>query len=347
MSYLAYTPFSDISLENEFFDSLRDDYDGFDAWFKRKATESAYVLQDGDSILGFLYLKVEDGPVTDVMPPLPERKYLKMGTLKVVPHGTRLGERLIKKALDNAVTAGADAAYVTVFPKHAALTTLLEKYGFKLQASKGDELVLVKDLRSTEGDLLSRYPIVVPQDDRVFMLAIYPEYHTRLFPDSKLITEGPDIIQDVSHTNSIHKVYLTAMRGVEGLQRGDTLLIYRTSDGLGPAHYRSVVTSICVVEEARSISSFSSEAEFIRYASPYSVFTDSELKEFWRHKRYPTIVRFTYNIALKKRITRKQMLDAGLIDSEEYAGFVSLDSAALVYVIEAGEVDANLVVALA
>jgi len=43
------------------------------------------------------------------------------------------------------------------------------------------------------------------------------------------VTESPDIVKDVSHTNSIHKIYLTKMQGTEQLKRGDLLVIYRTS----------------------------------------------------------------------------------------------------------------------
>ena len=35
------------------------------------------------------------------------------------------------------------------------------------------------------------------------------------------------------------------------MNRGDLIVIYRTSDKLGPADYRSVVTSVCVVEEVK------------------------------------------------------------------------------------------------
>ncbi|MCZ2221993.1 hypothetical protein NUW87_11590, partial [Corynebacterium pilbarense] len=51
--------------------------------------------------------------------------------------------------------------------------------------------------------------------------------------DSILKNEDPVLlIKDTSHTNSIHKIYLTAMEGTDRLKTGDTLVIYRTaSDG--------------------------------------------------------------------------------------------------------------------
>ena len=56
-----------------------------------------------------------------------------------------------------------------------------------------------------------------------------------------------DLIQDVSETNSIYKIYICWMRGVKELKKGDKLIIYRTNDYKGSAAYRSVCTSVCTV----------------------------------------------------------------------------------------------------
>lgn len=75
-----------------------------------------------------------------------------------------------------------------------------------------------------------------------YVLSIVPEYHTQLFPDSILKNEQKyDLIQDVSETNSIYKIYLCWMKGTRYLKTGDKLVIYRTSDFQGPAKYRMFV----------------------------------------------------------------------------------------------------------
>lgn len=346
LGILTYRQFSEFRLDDPFFDSLREDYPGFDAWFSSKIQEHAYANETETGLQGFLYVKLEAGPVTDVVPPLGNSRHLKIGTLKVVAHGTRLGELLVKKALDHAISDGADDVYVTVFPKHEGTVRLLERYGFEAVGSKGGERVLVKDLTKARAEPAASFPLLPAGADRVFLLGIYPKWHTRLFPDSKLHTEGPDIVKDISHSNSIHKVYLTSMRGVPDLVPGDILLIYRTSDDLGPAHYRSVVTSICVVEELKNIESFSSEEAFLAYTLPLSVFEEEELRGFWKNKSYPHIIRFTYNAALKKRITRQVLIDEGLIDPAAYAGFMRLDLDALRKIMDLGEVDESLAVGL-
>lgn len=151
-------------------------------------------------------------------------------------------------------------------------------------------------------------------------------------------------MKDVSHTNSIHKVYLAGMKGIEQLRRGDLLLIYRTGDGKGPAHYRAVATSICTVEEVRDIGSFANVDELLEYCAPYSVFTEQELRGFWTNRKYPTLIRFTYNAALKKRLTRADLIDHNVIDANAYAGFATLTDAGFKVVVERGGIHASLVV---
>jgi GNAT superfamily N-acetyltransferase len=348
MSDLSYIPISSVPVSDGFFDTLRADYPGFDDWLRRKSEDSAYVARRDDGGLdGFLYLKREDGPVTDVQPALWPAKRLKVGTLKVNPHGTRLGERLIKKVFDHAIEYDVDEIYVTVFPKHAKLIELFARYGFVRVAEKtgatGTEDVMARSLRQLSGDVTRDYPLI-NKAGRKFLLSLYPQWHTRLLPDSKLHGEAPDAVQDVSHANSIHKVYLAGMKGLDQLRRGDLLLIYRTGDGKGPAHYRAVATSICSVEEVRDIGSFANVNELLDFCAPYSVFTEQELRGFWTNRKYPTLIKFTYNAALKKRLTRADLIDNGVIDANAYAGFATLTDAGFKVVVERGGINANLVV---
>ncbi|GEQ33345.1 hypothetical protein B795N_12270 [Marinilactibacillus psychrotolerans] len=50
--------FSNIDLKDEFFDSLKDDYPGFENWFEKKQTRGAeaFVIYYEKKISGFLYL---------------------------------------------------------------------------------------------------------------------------------------------------------------------------------------------------------------------------------------------------------------------------------------------------
>lgn len=314
MKNLTYEAFADIDLADPFFDSLRADYKEFPEWFEKKARAGAkaYVIRRA-GVQGFMYLKSEDGPISDCTPALPVGKYLKVGTLKINGHGTRLGQRFIKKIFDHALHERVDGTYVTAFPGQERLLELLRTYGFRDFGMKsgpnGEELVLLKDFSCWHGDVLLDYPRIDTSGVRGYLLAIYPEYHTRFLPDSKLNNESFDIVADVSHANSIHKIYLSGVAGTMRLRRGDLLVMYRTSDGKGPAYYRSVATSIGVVEEVRSIGSFATPAQFIKYVRPYSVYTTEQLSDRYATKKRHVIIKFTYNVALVKRIIRGRLLD--------------------------------------
>jgi hypothetical protein len=105
---LRLAKFRDLSLADPFFDSLKRGYRTFESWFSSKKDEDVYVVDDGRHLSGMIYLKREDGAVRDVTPPLPAAKWLKVGTLKIDGKGTKLGERVLKKIFDAAISEGCE-----------------------------------------------------------------------------------------------------------------------------------------------------------------------------------------------------------------------------------------------
>ncbi|STP13098.1 Uncharacterised protein [Helicobacter mustelae] len=77
MANIEYKLFGDINLQDTFFDSLRQDYQGFNDWYEKKASqgEKAYILYEKDELVCFLYLK-EENPIdnTGITPPLDSTK---------------------------------------------------------------------------------------------------------------------------------------------------------------------------------------------------------------------------------------------------------------------------------
>ena len=347
---LTYKPFKGIDLNNEFFDSLKEDYEEFPVWFQKKANagERAYIfVQNG--IQGFLYVKEENGPITDIDPPLPDGRHIKVGTMKLKAHGTRLGQRFVKKIFDHALAINADDAYVTCFAKHALLLKILKTYGFKEYATKvtknGEEIVLVKDFGVVVGDVLMDYPKVDLKDKALNLLAIYPEFHTKFLPDSKLNNESIDIVRDVSHANSIHKIYISGIAATNKLKPGDVLLLYRTTDKPGLAKYRSVATSVGVVEETKRIRDFKSKTEFLKYVKPYSVFTEEELTERFENKKHHVAIKFTYNIALPKRVIRDLLLtEVGLPGSPRRWDFLKVIPSQFRKIMELGQINESYII---
>ncbi|MEI9412921.1 N-acetyltransferase [Mesorhizobium salmacidum] len=344
---LRLTRFRDVSLDDPFFDSLKAGYNGFSNWFAGKANEPLYIVADGHKISGMIYLKREDGPVTDVAPPLPDRAWLKVGTLKIEPAGTKLGERAIKKIVDTALVTGADGIYVTVFEVHQDLITLFERYGFVHAGTKttdnGVEQVYLRSLTEHDDDPLKRYPFIRAAGQKFWLLAIYPEYHTRLLPDSILNNEPQDIIEDVSHTNTIHKVYISGL-ALQRMRPGDPVIFYRTSDRAGQARYRSVVTSVCVVEEVRRKSDFRGIDAYLAYTRPRSVFSEAELREKYVTSDRMGVAKLTYNAAFTRRVIRQTLLDEGILTERQRPDLVELPRADFDRLLELGEVNAGIVV---
>ena len=314
--------FRDIELKETFFDSLRQSYQSFDEWFQKKkdAGEEAYVYRNPDNglILDFLYLKPETEALNEITPPLPIKKRLKIGTFKVTSRKTRSGEYFLKRALDRAIAEDVEECYVTIFPTDdlRLLISRFEAFGFKCVAQKEHsdgrkENVYVRNMRQAEKDVLKQYPFVRLAESRKWLLSIYPEYHTKLFPDSILKTEDPyEVLQDVSETNSIHKIYVCCMHDVWNMQQGDSVVIYRTKDGQGSAAYRSVATSICVVEEIKTSDDFACFEDFFKYANTYSIFDEDQLRMWYNQGRRMTAVKMTYNVAFKKKVINKTLIES-------------------------------------
>lgn len=341
--------FRDIDINETFFDSLRLSYKRFNKWFNEKSEtgESAYVFRDPEkgTILDFMYIKEENEIVKDVVPHLPFRKHLKVGTFKIEPRHTRRGERFMKKIMDYAIAKKMDDIYVTIFPteKLQRLIDFFTQYGFEEKAKKIHkdgriENVYVKDLHTFHNDVLKDYPFVNLADNKKWLLSIYPDYHTKLFPDSILKNENPyDLLQDVSETNSIHKIYICWMKDVQQMKTGDVVVIYRTSDGLGSAAYRSVASSVCVIEEIKTCQDFDNVDNFLEYSNKYSVFNERDLRNWYRYKNNLKVIKMTYNVAFRKKIIRKELIEKAHMDISKYWGVYSLTNEQFYKIIELGE----------
>lgn len=340
--------FANINLRDSFFDSLRDNYSEFDQWFERKATsgEEAYVFHSEDGkVTDFLYLKIESGEVDDVTPVLPAKKHLKVGTFKLLSRRTRRGERFMKKVMDRAIAENVDDIYVTIFPSKELyyLIKAFLSFGFVHVADKdhgdgGKEWVLVKDMRNLTGDVVKDYPFVRVGGTEKRLLSIHPNYHTKLFPDSILTNESYDIVQDVTPTNGIFKIYICWMKDAATLKRGDNVVIYRMGDGLGPAYYRAVATSICTVIEVKQYDDFDSLSSFLKYTQ-YSVFSEPERAKWYQYKSSFIVIKMLYNVAFTKRVIRKDLLEQVGISSEAYWGFCPLSDNQYNKIIELGGAD--------
>ena len=258
----------------------------------------------------------------------------------------------MKRILDVAIINDIPEVYVTIFDDTEELQHLcsfFEQYGFSEVGRKShpngrSESVLVRDMSVHMGDIVQDYPLVDRAQGNKYLLAIKPDYHTKLFPDSILKTEHYDILQDVSPTNSINKIYICWMQGVDQLKYGDKLIIYRTTDYQGPAKYRSVATSLCTVSEVKTISDFSSIDEFVHYTNRYSIFNETELRRWYRLKPDFVVFKVVYNLAFRKKVIRKELIEqAGLI-ADDYWGFMPLSETQFNDILTLGNADGRYII---
>lgn len=304
--------FGKIDLNDTFFDSLKEDYVGFDKWFIKKYDEEAYITINSNNgmLLSFLYLKVEDENenYSNINPLFLPKRRLKIGTFKVISNGFRLGERFVKIIFDNALKNHVQEIYVTIYdkrPEQRRLIDLLEQWGFVLWGTKGEgELVYVRDFspKFDIENLKACFPYI-SKGKNAYIVPIYPEYHTELLPDSILNTESPEeFIEDFPHRNCINKVYVSrAMEPYPSV--GDILVFYRTG-----GYYKSVVTTVGEVLEVKT--DFQDENDFILYCRKKSVYPEQALREMWRYStRKPFVVNFLYAYSFPHRINMKELID--------------------------------------
>jgi len=345
--------FGDTDIGSSFFDSFRADYGegAFDAWFNKKADETAYVCYEAELLEAFLYLKLEgpDENYSDIAPRFSPKRRLKIGTFKVELNGFKLGERFLKIVFDNALRQRVDEVYVTIFPRsleQLRLIRLLEDFGFVRHGAKanpfGAEDVYTRDMTPSVSlqDPKQTFPYA-SRSSRPFLVPIYPEYHTTLLPDSILKTESPaDFVEQEPHRNAIRKVYVSRSINRD-LHRGDIIVFYRTG-----GYHRAVVTTLGIVEDCHT--EIKSEDEFLQLCRKRSVFSDDELRAHWRYSRnsVPFIVDFLYAYSFPRRPNMKELIDNDVIHDVQSAprGFERITQDQLETILSLSRSDTSIVV---
>ncbi len=298
--------FGEVDLSDSFFDSFRKDYNEFDKWFKSKFDKICYVCYSDNALTAFLYIKVEDENenYTEITPTFDKKKRLKIGTLKVISNGYKIGERFLKIVFDNAIQYKVDEIYVTIFdkrPEQGDLIEMLKQWGFVEHGIKttknGDELVFTRPFGKKIPINIQKPKLTFPffsRNTKKYIIKIEPQYHTELFPDSINTKEDKtQYTENEPHRNRIGKVYISHSRD-RYLKAGDIIIVYRMGETL-PKKYSSTVTSICIVENV--INNFKDFEDFYNVCKRRTLIKkDDLLKNWWNKKpKYrPFVIRFLY-----------------------------------------------------
>jgi len=343
--------FGNINVSDSFFDSFRIDYPGFDSWFRKKSDEIAYICNYKNSLIGFLYLKIErsDEKYGDINPLFQKKKRLKIGTFKVALNGYRVGERFLKIAFDNALVNKVDEIYLTIFentPEQLRLIELLEEWGFYFYgiktSSAGEEKVYCRQfsIKADREKPKLTFPYMSASAN-IFFVPIWPGYHTELLPDSILNTESPEEYKDNEpHRNALSKVYISHSYE-RNLVPGDIILFYRTG-----GKYIGVATTLGIVEKVHN--DIESPEALFEICRKKTFFTRDQLLEFW--DRYsqskPFVVEFLYSYSLPKRPNLAKLVELGIISDimSVPRGFSKITLEQLYLILNESKSDESLIV---
>ncbi len=282
-------PFKSCDFDDPFFDSLKDDYPGFDSWFKRKSDEGrfTYVWKEDGLIHGFLYIK--DEPEVESVGDLPEEPRMKIGTLKVDDSigGQRIGEGAVGLALWKWAKSDIRQIYVTVFPKHKSLIKTLEGFGFKKVTMKGEEEVYLKDRTDLDTSEPKKYFPFVKKGNSGRIIPIKPVYHDKMFIYSEIKNTNQEVdLMPVS--NGISKIYLAYTGFKLDYRIHDLAFIYRISEDESNKRYKSVISSYCVITAIKTIKSnglaMISKESFKNLVGNKTIYTDEELDDAYSQK---------------------------------------------------------------
>lgn len=303
-----------MELEDPFFESLREDYDGFVNWFKDKQEKEkkAFIIRNENrEVTSFLMLKEEEADDDDktFFKKLPEVKRLKVSTFKVTDRGKRIGETFIKIMIRYAEKKEIGIIYVTIFPKQEHLISLLSEYGFKFYTNKitknakGQVLkenVYVKDMNEA-----NYFPNIQYINQRIFLVPIKPEFNKLLFPESEINPQLTidDLGGDISSANAIKKAYI-CNSNTKQIRAGDILFFYSTRENMR-------LTAIGIVDMV--CDNFENFEEIKKLVKKRTAYTEEQLKEV--AKLNSLVILFKHYLTFEKEITYKDLLSMGIVSA--------------------------------
>jgi hypothetical protein len=304
-----------LDLNDPIFDTLKSDYPEFIEWFKKKSREhrKCYVSYRADGSIGALLIYKFEDEIIDITPSLPQKKRMKIATLKVTHVGNKIGELLLKISIDLAIQNGCDEIYLTHFTEeNDRLIELITEYGFVKSGvnSRGEEIFL-KKLVPEPGDIAGLpvieifkkyYPSFYDGTAvKKWIVPIYPGYHTRLFTDyghrqTMLLEHAGEFIVE---GNAIKKAYISHSR-IRQLEPGDVLLFYRSRDDQS-------VTSLGVIEEVRI--GMTVTYEIIRFVGKRTVYSRDEIEST---PKPLTVILFRHHFHMRNPLKLATLLESGI-----------------------------------
>lgn len=290
------------------FDSLRDDYPGFNEWLAKCQQEHRTCwIVEGTSGLAAATIVKEETPAEYGIP----GRTLKVAMFKVSDgeRGMRYGELLLKAVFDYIASNAFETAYVTVLPKHQEVIRFFENFGFvpNNRVTDLEETVLVKTFLLPPNDSLLgpfeyhvRYgPKCYREDVPGYVIPIVPDFHRLLFPELESQYSFTELYQPHPYGNSILKAYLS-LANSRTIQSGSLLYFYRSHD-------LKALTIVGIAEETLVSQSADEIAAFVGKRTVYSHDQITDMT----HREVLAIL-FRQACAIVPPLTDKELRSAGV-----------------------------------
>lgn len=336
-----------LDINDTFFDGLKNSYPGFENWLRSKENEDAYCYFENNKLLAMLMLKNEEigEDYSDISPTMRNNRKLKVSTFKVDIKKKKIGERFIKIIFDQAIYSNVNEIYVTIFndtDEKKALISYFERFGFSYHGKKkGRELVYVRSMNKNyiKTDPLKTYPYIDRSNDS-YIVAILPEYHTYLLPDSKLSKESyRNIHMPVEY--AIKKYYITATGFKPKPNIGDNLIFYRMKEGFIPAKYSSVLTTIGIVTDIYTPTNID---DLVNKVKGKTVYTEEAIRNYYNSRINITyVIEFAYITTLENKINLNDCLENSIL-FDYPRGVEKITKEQFDKILEIGNVDNSIII---
>lgn len=336
-----------LDINDTFFDGLKNSYPGFENWLRSKESEDAYCYFENNKLLAMLMLKNEEigEDYSDISPTMKNNRKLKVSTFKVDIKKKKIGERFIKIIFDQAIYSNVNEIYVTIFDdtdEKKALISYFERFGFSYHGKKkGRELVYVRSMNKNyiKTDPLKTYPYIDRSNDS-YIVAILPEYHTYLLPDSKLSKESyRNIHMPVEY--AIKKYYISATGFKQKPNIGDNLIFYRMKEGFVPAKYSSVLTTIGIVTDIYTPTNID---DLVNKVKGKTVYTEEAIRNYYNSRINITyVIEFAYITTLENKINLNDCLENSIL-FDYPRGVEKITKEQFDKILEIGNVDNSIII---
>lgn len=294
---------------DEIFDSLKNDYPGFEDWYRKIIREErrgffiTWNWPQGEKLIYGLWIydtaNVEylDG--------------IKISTFKISSKKkwSKEGEKLLRQIIVYAMQSKKNL-YIEVKKWNDFIDWLIS-FGFYIVWEKKDDtssLVLKKDVFPVEVDrwLIENYPFYYfGEETGIFIIPIQSRFSEKLFPEihSQLQIQ----LEDNVCGNTIKKSYLSRKNNKK-MKRGDLIFFYETATWWWISENNMTLISVWVIEETLYTEE---EIEAIKFIWKRSVYTLDEIQEMTRW--WVFIINFRYLDELSTKPSFPQLISQSIL----------------------------------